>query len=177
MDGSEFPKSRLFLERAQGAPGTALGPSSPRRSSPTAWTESRRAMLRRMAAASAGTLGLAYVASRSRSSPSHARQREEEPPEPCTDVLIIGGGIIGAAVAFQAAQQLGSRVTLLERESCGCEASGLSAGTMWCAGPIARVTKQNAIGHLRYGSTTLLEAIGGCEFYLCGGLYVAADES
>jgi glycine oxidase len=45
------------------------------------------------------------------------------------DVVVIGGGIIGLSVA-DALAACGARVTLLERRSCGAEASGAAAGML-----------------------------------------------
>jgi NADPH-dependent 2,4-dienoyl-CoA reductase/sulfur reductase-like enzyme len=50
-------------------------------------------------------------------------------PATQTDVLIVGGGIIGSAAAYYAAKA-GAKVTLLERGSIASEASSLSAGTL-----------------------------------------------
>ena len=44
-----------------------------------------------------------------------------------SNVLIIGGGIAGAATAFHMAQY-GERLTLLERGKIAGEASGVNAG-------------------------------------------------
>ncbi len=46
-----------------------------------------------------------------------------------TDVLIVGGGVIGSAVAFYAARE-GVRVTLLERDAVASHASGVAAGVL-----------------------------------------------
>ena len=90
-----------------------------------------------------------------------------------SDVLVVGGGIVGASVAFHASR-LGARVTLLEKASCGCEASGLSAGTLYDVGVPERVDASSAALYLRAGSASILEALGGCEFNRCGALDVAA---
>ena len=44
-----------------------------------------------------------------------------------TDVAIIGGGIMGASIAYHLAK-LGVKSTIFERESIGCEASGVATG-------------------------------------------------
>lgn len=43
------------------------------------------------------------------------------------DVVIVGGGIMGGSVAYHLAK-LGIKPTILERESIGCEASGVASG-------------------------------------------------
>jgi glycine oxidase len=45
------------------------------------------------------------------------------------DVLIVGGGIIGCALAYYLAKE-GVRATVLERGEIGGEASGASAGML-----------------------------------------------
>ena len=45
------------------------------------------------------------------------------------DVIIVGGGIIGGAIAFELAQQK-LRVTLLDRQHPGIEASWAAAGML-----------------------------------------------
>ena len=44
-----------------------------------------------------------------------------------TDVAIIGGGIMGGSIAYHLAK-LGVKSTIFERESIGCEASGVATG-------------------------------------------------
>lgn len=46
----------------------------------------------------------------------------------CYDVIIVGGGIIGCATAYELAKA-GAKVALLERGQIGTEASGRNAGT------------------------------------------------
>ena len=68
----------------------------------------------------------------------------------------------------------GAAVVLLERGSCGCEASGLSAGTLWCAGVSRPITEANAALYLRAGSTAILRALGElCEYNESGALELA----
>ncbi len=49
--------------------------------------------------------------------------------QPSPDVIIIGGGVIGCAIAYHLSKQ-GARVTVLERESLACQASGVAAGLL-----------------------------------------------
>lgn len=108
-----------------------------------------------------------WAASRSKSAFTKAHD------DPGQDILVVGGGILGVAVAYHAAR-LGARVTLAERSSCGCEASGLSAGTLWNAGLPRRVTASNASLYLRAHSSKALSALPGIEFQQSGALDVAA---
>src|SRR5688500_9966464 len=50
---------------------------------------------------------------------------------PSSDVLIIGGGAIGLSTAYQLAIE-GLRVTVLEKNACGREASWAGAGVIQC---------------------------------------------
>ena len=50
-----------------------------------------------------------------------------------TEIIIIGGGIVGAATAYYLAQA-GHEVVLIERQEIASEASGLNAGTTWANG-------------------------------------------
>jgi glycine/D-amino acid oxidase-like deaminating enzyme len=92
-------------------------------------------------------------------------------------VIVVGGGIVGSAVAYFLAEAGVRDVVLLERGTVGCEASGLSAGTIWNAGTPSNsspVRAEDATLFLRSRSASLLEALGGCEFNRCGALDVAA---
>ncbi len=59
-----------------------------------------------------------------------------------TDVLIIGGGVAGAATAWWLARRGTSRVVLLEREAqLGTQSSGLNAGILRTADPDPQVSE------------------------------------
>jgi glycine oxidase len=62
---------------------------------------------------------------------SDKRQRET-----ATDVLIIGGGVIGCAIAY-ALRQHDITVTLLEKGEIGAQASGAAAGLLAPLGPLS----------------------------------------
>lgn len=53
--------------------------------------------------------------------------------KPATDVIVIGGGVIGLAIA-DALARAGLRVTLIERGQCGREASWAGAGIIQAGG-------------------------------------------
>lgn len=94
-----------------------------------------------------------------------------------TDVLVIGGGIIGSAAAYYAAKAGGARVTLLERGSIASEASSLSAGTLACDGWGDDRERVGWFGVLCNGSIAIfkeLEQLGyDCELRLDGALTIA----
>jgi glycine oxidase len=54
---------------------------------------------------------------------------EPAPQEEALDTLVIGGGVIGLACAWRAAQR-GLRVRVLERDEAGAGASGVAAGML-----------------------------------------------
>ena len=60
------------------------------------------------------------------------------------DVLVVGGGVIGLAVAWRCAQQ-GLAVTLVERDALGRGASHVAAGML---GPVAEAGYGPAAGRL-----------------------------
>ncbi len=60
------------------------------------------------------------------------------------DVVVVGGGVIGLAIAWRCAQQ-GMAVTLLERDELGGGASGVAAGML---GPVAEAGFGAAAGRL-----------------------------
>lgn len=58
------------------------------------------------------------------------------------DVLIVGGGIVGTSLAYEISKHNVNlpngkpkiSIALLEKDTCGSEASGMRADTIWCAG-------------------------------------------
>lgn len=114
------------------------------------------------------TAGGAAMVMRRCADASECRRRAD-----VSDVAVIGGGIVGTSVARELSQ-CGAAVTLLERGSCGCEASGLSAGTIWNAGVPTCVTEANASYLLRAGSAEMLRKLGNCDFNESGALDLAA---
>ena len=58
-----------------------------------------------------------------------AGPRPPAPSAPAADVAIVGGGIMGSAIALRLAQR-GLRVTVIERGIPGAEASSAAAGIL-----------------------------------------------
>lgn len=83
-----------------------------------------------------------------------------------TDVVIIGGGVIGCAIAYYLSRQ-GIDVTVLERREIGGQASGAAAGIFSLLKPLA---KMDAYNRLLLASRALfpslmaeLEAVSGID--------------
>jgi len=97
------------------------------------------------------------------------------------DVVVIGGGAIGAAVAFYVAKT-GKRVTLVERAGLAHEASGANVGLVTLfsihsleepdPGPLYGLTHLSAETYLSLGEEVGLDI----EYERCGGVYVADTE-
>lgn len=100
---------------------------------------------------------------------------------PRDDVLVIGAGVMGCAVAFELARR-GSRVTVLERSVPGAEASSAAAGML---GAQAEAHEEGAFLELCLRSRArfpawaeaLRDATGiDVEHRVCGIMRVAHDE-
>lgn len=100
---------------------------------------------------------------------------------PSAEIVVIGGGAIGAAVAFYLAKA-GRRVTLVERAGLAREASGANVGlvTLFSAysfdepdpGPLHALTRASMEAY-----ATLGEEIGiDIEYERCGGVVFADSE-
>jgi glycine/D-amino acid oxidase-like deaminating enzyme len=109
------------------------------------------------------------------------------PPE--TDVLIVGGGVAGVALADQLAAE-GVEVVLVERGELNSEASGTNAGSMHLQIAIHQLTAfdtADVADRLRDETRLAAEAAhlwhaldaelgGGLELHVTGGLMVAETE-
>ncbi len=98
-----------------------------------------------------------------------------------TDVVVIGGGLIGTAVAFYLAKA-GKRVTLVDRRGLAPEASGATLGqvTLFSShsleepdpGPLYGLVRASPDGYL-----SLVEEVGiDIEYEQCGGVILADTE-
>lgn len=100
---------------------------------------------------------------------------------PSADVVVIGGGAIGAAVAFHLAKA-GKRVTLVERAGLGREASGANVGlvTLFSAysfdepdpGPLYALTRASMDAYAGLGEEAGLDI----EYERCGGVVFGENE-
>ncbi len=86
-----------------------------------------------------------------------------------TDVIVIGGGIVGCATAYYCARD-GMRVTLLEKETVGYGASGRNVGFLWLHCRSAGFALDIARAGRNLYPELLQELPGGFEFRPSGGL-------
>jgi len=98
-----------------------------------------------------------------------------------SEVVVVGGGVIGASVAFFLARE-GIEVTVLERDAVGAAASGAAAGMLTPmsetrgAGPFFRWARRSLAG-VEALAAELLERSGvDCEFVRSGTLRLAFDD-
>ena len=104
----------------------------------------------------------------------HATQR-------ASDVVIIGGGVIGCTTAYRAAQA-GLRVTVVERGACGSESSWAGAGILLPGSharmdPLALIRRASVARYPAFAAE-LLERTGIDPQYLpCGGLDLITDSN
>ncbi|HLH63432.1 MAG TPA: FAD-binding oxidoreductase [Ktedonobacteraceae bacterium] len=91
-----------------------------------------------------------------------------------TDILIIGGGVMGASIAYHLAKSGGGRVMLLERQA-------ICSGTTGRSGAIVRQHYSNDFT-IRMAKESLAvfqhfdEVVGGDAGFLTTGMVVLADE-
>ena len=93
------------------------------------------------------------------------------------DVVVIGGGIAGASCAYHLCGTHGKRVVVLEQGSIACEATGLSAGTLWCGGPAREPAVYDALAEFSMRSYRAAEARdpGCCGLVACGAISLVSD--
>lgn len=85
-----------------------------------------------------------------------------------TEVVIVGGGVVGAASAYELARQ-GVKVTLVEKKEPGYGASGRNMGMLWTQGKVADLHLDVALAS-RSRYDTLVDEIDDFEFKACGGM-------
>lgn len=92
-----------------------------------------------------------------------------------TDVAIVGGGIMGASAAF-ALRRMGIAVTVLERDVCGAQASGVNYGGVRRQG---RPLSQLPLSQRAYGIWARLPELIGIdgEYVKSGHLKLARSEA
>ena len=86
-----------------------------------------------------------------------------------TDVIVVGGGIVGSATAYYCARD-GMRVTLLEQQTVGYGASGRNVGFLWLHCRTAGFALDIARAGRNLYPQLLEELPGGFEFRPSGGL-------
>src|SRR6476659_4013010 len=90
-----------------------------------------------------------------------------------SDVIVIGGGVIGLSSAHELARA-GLRVRLLERGACGREASWAGAGVLQCGAwhrqdALVQLLRESLRGYTDF-TANLQEKTGiDPEFVPCGG--------
>ncbi|MGH7723786.1 MAG: glycine oxidase ThiO [Candidatus Dormibacteria bacterium] len=98
-----------------------------------------------------------------------------------TNVVVVGGGVIGLACAWRAAQR-GLTVTLLERSSPGAGASGVAAGMLAPTGEVdfgqrgfAALTMAAADAWPGFAADLEQASDAAVPYRRCGALWLAAD--
>ncbi|MCC6704033.1 MAG: FAD-dependent oxidoreductase [Thermomicrobiales bacterium] len=80
-----------------------------------------------------------------------------------TDVIVVGAGMAGLVAAVRA-QQLGAKVTLLEKGPAPGGSLGLSGGTLWCARTVDDLRRLVPRGHPTLGPRLVEDFPGGVEW-------------
>ena len=95
-----------------------------------------------------------------------------------TEILIIGGGIAGASTAYHLAQRAHG-VTLLERGTIACEASGVNAGSIGAMGwgNVPDLEAYLTMGSLEIFKSLQLDLGYRIEFRQAGGLQAIHTEA
>lgn len=99
--------------------------------------------------------------------------------EPTSDVVIIGGGVIGLSTAYACVRR-GLRVRLLDRAATGTEASWAGAGILPPAGPLdphshplEQLASLSLLRHAEWAEQLRQETGIDTGFRRCGGLQLA----
>jgi len=97
-----------------------------------------------------------------------------------SDVVVIGGGIVGLATAFELAKE-GVKVTVLERHRCGQEASWAGAGVLQCGNwhrkdPLVQLLRESICNYDKF-TDELREHTGiDSQFVRCGSLELLLED-
>jgi glycine oxidase len=101
---------------------------------------------------------------------------------PTSDILIVGGGVIGLSLAYELAAQ-GARVRLVDRGPLGREASWAGAGILPPAGsqpqgdPLGELCRLSGELYPVWSANLREETGVDNGFRQCGGIYLAVDGS
>lgn len=93
-----------------------------------------------------------------------------------TDVVVIGGGVIGCAVGYYAAK-LGARVTLVERDHIGGGTSAANPGSIAMATKRGGILLRLAVASQRLHAGLAAELGAETEYGVEGNLIVAENET
>ena len=91
-----------------------------------------------------------------------------DPLPPSADVVVIGGGTVGTAVAYYLAKE-GMDVVLLERGALGSEAPGANAGFTWVHTKNPGMALDLSIAGVDMYETLSEELDFDIQFLRCGG--------
>src|SRR5436305_3388003 len=97
-------------------------------------------------------------------------------PAHTCDVAVIGGGVIGCAVAYYAAKQ-GARVAVIERAMVGCGASSANAGGINLSTKKGKRTLALGMASQRLYEGLSAELDCDVEYTIVGKLIVAEREA
>jgi sarcosine oxidase subunit beta len=92
-----------------------------------------------------------------------------------SDIVIIGGGLLGTSTAYQLARS-GAEVTLVERHGLGREASGTSWGFVWIQTQPAGPCLDLALASSKMYRTLSDELEFDVEYTQCGGMIALEEE-
>jgi glycine oxidase len=98
-----------------------------------------------------------------------------------TDIVVIGAGVIGSAIAWRLAQR-GSRVILLDRGEPGTEASWAAAGVLIpsageVASPLFQLYRASHAAYPGFVEEVRQSSGAAFEYRACGHLVLAFDDA
>jgi glycine oxidase len=95
-------------------------------------------------------------------------------------IVVVGGGVIGCAIAFELASKHGAKVTVLERALPGAEASSAAAGILGAQveahhpGPLFELMLASRVRHEELDARLREEVGFGTGFRRCGVLQIGS---